>query len=295
MQRVGFVGLGVMGSGMVGRLLDSGFPVSVWNRSPDRTTELVERGATAAATPGAAAAGAGVVLISVATADAVTDVLTGPGGILGAAAPGTIVADLSTVSPEAARANAGRIAAAGLRPLDARVLGNGKHAADGELRFMVGGDPADVRAIEPVLAVLAKEVVHLGGHGLGAVAKIALNMLMGAQLQAMAEAVVLGERAGLDRGQLLEMIAASGYSSPMMRFKAGAMRRRDFARADFRVALMRKDLQLALDEAEQAAVRMPVTAAACAVLADAVREGAGELDCAAVLEQVERMAGHPAP
>jgi 3-hydroxyisobutyrate dehydrogenase len=291
MQRVGFVGLGVMGSAMVRRLLGAGFPVSVFNRSRDKAAELERLGASVAETPGAAAADAATVLISVATADAVRTVLTGPDGVLATARPGTVIADLSTVSPESAREFAAMITAAGHRPLDARVLGNVKHAQDGELRFMVGGREADLDDLKPVLDVLAKEVIHLGGHGLGAMAKITLNMLMGAQLQAMAEAVVLGERAGLDRTQLLQMIAASGYSSPMMRFKSVAMRDHDYERADFRLSLMRKDLQLALSEGQRLAVPLPVVSASCDVLTAALNDGSGELDCAAVLSQMEHLAG----
>jgi 3-hydroxyisobutyrate dehydrogenase len=275
----------------VRRLLNAGFPVSVFNRSRDKAAELAPLGAEVAATPGAAAAGADIVLISVATADAVRAVLGGDDGVLAAAAPGTVIADLSTVSPDAAREFAAQIAEAGHRPLDARVLGNGRHAEQGELRFMVGGEAADLDALKPVLDVLAKDVVHLGGHGLGAMAKVALNMLMGVQLQAMAEAIVLGVRAGLDRNQLIEMIAASGYSSPMMRFKSAAMLRRDYQRADFRLSLMRKDLMLAMAEAERLAVPLPAVGASYEVLTAAFEAGAGELDCAAVLAQVEKAAG----
>lgn len=290
-QRIGFVGLGVMGSAMARRLLAAGFPVAVYNRSRDKAEELAPLGAEVAVTPGAAAAGAEVVLISVATADAVRAVLTGADGVLAAAPPGTVIADLSTVSPEAAREFAAVIAEAGHRPLDARVLGNGQHAEQGELRFMVGGEQADLDRLKPVLDVLAKEVLHLGGHGLGATAKIALNMLMGVQLQAMAEAVVFGVRSGLDRTQLLEMIAASGYSSPMMRFKSVAMRRRDYERADFRLSLMRKDLVLAMREAQQLAVPLPAVTAAYEVLTAALNDGDGELDCAAVLRRMEKSSG----
>jgi 3-hydroxyisobutyrate dehydrogenase len=290
-QRIGFVGLGVMGSAMARRLLSAGFPVSVYNRSPDKAVELAPLGAEVAGTPGAAVADADVVLISVATADAVRAVLTGDDGVLASASPGAVIADLSTVSPDAAREFAALIIKAGHRPLDARVLGNGRHAEQGELRFMIGGEATDVDALKPVLDVLAKDVVHLGGHGLGAVAKVALNMLMGVQLQAMSEAVVLGVRAGLDRNQLIEMIAASGYSSPMMRFKSVGMIRRDYERADFRLSLMRKDLMLAMAEAHRLGVPLPAVTAACDVLTAAVEDGAGELDCAAVLAQVEKAAG----
>lgn len=167
------------------------------------------------------------------------------------------------------------------------MLGNARHAGDGELRFMIGGDESDVDKARPVLEVLAKEIVHLGPNGKGATAKIALNLIMGVQMQVLAEAVVLGEAAGLPRGRLIEMIAASGYSSPVMRFKSGVMARRAFDRPDFRLSLMRKDLRLAMDQAADLGVSLPATAASLEVLTAAVEAGHGELDCAAILLQVE--------
>lgn len=280
-----------MGSGMVGCLVDAGFEVSVYNRSAAKARPLAERGAHVVGSPALVARDVDVLLLSLATQDAVDELLTGPDGALAAARPGTLVADTSTISPDAARANATRIAAAGHRALDACVVGNAQHARNGELRFMIGGSAADVAAITPVLDVLAKEIVHVGDHGMGATAKVAMNLLMAVQLQALAEAIVFGERAGLPRQALIEMISASGFSSPVMRFKAGVMSRRAFGSADFRLSLMRKDLLLALADAQRMCVPMPVTAASYDVLTSAVNAGFGDLDCAAVLVEVERMAG----
>jgi 3-hydroxyisobutyrate dehydrogenase len=290
-HRVALLGLGAMGSGMAARLAESGFQVSAYNRSAGRASQLAEQGVTLAATPAGAARDADALIVSLATQEAVASVLFGQDGALSAARPGTLVADTSTVSPDAARDVAERVAAMGHRALDACVIGNAHHARTGELRFMVGGRAADITDLRPVLDALAKEVVHVGAPGMGASAKVAMNLLMGVELQALAEAVVFGERAGLSRDQLIAMITASGYSSPMMRFKGGVMARRDFTRADFRLSLMRKDLQLALAEARRLGVELPATAASCGVLAQAVDAGLGDLDCAAVLSQVERMAG----
>lgn len=289
-RRIGLLGLGAMGSGMAARLAEAGFEVSAYNRTPGKAQALAEHGVRVAASPAAAASGADALLLSLATGDAVSSVLSGPDGALAAAAPGALIADTSTVSPEAARETAACIVAAGHRALDACVIGNPQHARNGELRFMIGGDEADLAALRPVLDALAKDVVHVGGHGMGATAKVAMNLLMGVQLQALAEAVVFGERAGLSRQQLIDMIMASGYSSPVMRFKGGVMARRAFGKADFRLSLMRKDLALALALAQRLGVRMPVTSASYDVLTQAANAGLGDLDCAAVLVQVERMA-----
>ncbi|ALG08698.1 NAD(P)-dependent oxidoreductase [Kibdelosporangium phytohabitans] len=287
-QRLGFIGLGAMGSGMASRLAAAGFTVSVYNRTRSKAQALATEGLTVAATPAEAARDVDVLLVCLATADVVDDLVLGHDGALAAAPAAVTVANMSTVSPDAARTFAERVAAAGHRALDACVLGNANHARDGELRFMIGGDESDVETVRPVLEVLAKEVVHLGGHGMGATAKVAMNLLMGVQMQALAEAIVFGERAGLDRGQLIRMIAASGYSSPVMKFKAGVMARRAFEHADFKLTLMRKDLLLALRDAEALGVDMPATAASFDVLTAAQESGLGDLDCAAVLTEVER-------
>jgi 3-hydroxyisobutyrate dehydrogenase len=290
-MRIGFLGLGAMGSGMVARLADHGYAVAVYNRTADKVAPLTERGVRAATSPADAARDADLLLVSLATADVVAGMLFGDGAALAATAPDAIVADMSTVSPAAAREQAERIAATGRRALDACVLGNAHHARDGELRFMIGGSAQDVERIRPVLEVLGKQTVHLGDAGMGATAKVAMNLLMGVQLQAMSEAVLFGERAGLDRNQLIDMIAASGYCSPMLRFKSRVMAERAFERADFKLGLMRKDLQLALTDAQRLGVPMPSVTASFEVLTAAANAGLGELDCAAVLTEMERRAG----
>lgn len=289
--RIGVLGIGAMGAGMAVRLAEAGFETFAYNRTEQKSRQLSGHGIRVAGSPAEAARQVDALVLCLATGEAVTEVLSGPRGALAAARPGTLFADTSTVSPAAARASATRIAAAGHRALDACVIGNAQHARSGELRFMVGGDPADLAALRPVLDVLAKEVLHVGGHGMGAAAKVAMNLLMGVELQALSEAIVFGERAGLSRQQLIDMISASGYSSPVMRFKAGVMARRAFGRADFRLSLMRKDLQLALTCAEELGVPMPATSASHRVLALAAEAGLGDRDCAAVLEQLEQMAG----
>lgn len=291
MQRIGFLGLGAMGSGMASRLAANGFTVSVYNRTTSKAAAIAGPGITIAATPAEAARDVDVLLVSLATAEIVDELLFGSGAALENATPGTIVADMSTVAPDAARAFADQVAAAGHRALDACVLGNAQHSKDGELRFMIGGDASDVALLQPVFDVLAKEVVHLGDHGKGATAKVAMNLLMGVQMQALAEAIVFGEQAGLDRDQLISMITASGYSSPVMKFKGGVMARRGFEQADFKLSLMRKDLLLALSDAQRLRVPMPATTASYEVLTSAVNAGSGDLDCAAVLTEMERLAG----
>ena len=198
---------------------------------------------------------------------------------------------MSTVPPDFPREVAARAAEAGYHALDACVLGNPMHARQGEMRVMAGGEEQDFRAVEPLLEVLGKEVTYLGESGMGATMKLVLNMLMGVQMPALAEAVVFGERAGLEREQVLEMIAKSGYSSPVMSFRCAIMGQRNFEFAAFKLGLMRKDMTLVLGEAQKAGVPMPVTESAHAMLTAAQQQGLGDLDVAAMLAFQERMSG----
>ncbi|MFL6122710.1 NAD(P)-dependent oxidoreductase [Actinophytocola sp.] len=289
--KIAFIGLGAMGGGMAARLLDSGAHVTVYNRTRAKGAELAEQGAVLADTPAEAAAGADVVFLSLATSEVVETLLFGADGVVETLPRGAVVADMSTVAPDFAVRLKDRLAGTGHRGLDACVLGNAQHARDGELRFMIGGAAEDVETIRPVIAHLAKEIVHLGESGKGATAKLALNLLMGVEMQALAEAVVFGEKAGLDRGTLIRLIAASGYSAPVMKFKAGVMARRAFENPDFRLKLMRKDLGLVLAETSRLGVPMPATAASHDWLTNAKNQGLGEHDCASIIAILEQASG----
>jgi 3-hydroxyisobutyrate dehydrogenase len=288
-KRIGFIGLGTMGSAMAGRLLAAGFDVTVYNRTQSRSEALGRAGARIAGSPGEASKDVDALLLSLADSAAVESVLFGAEGALGGLPGNAVIADMSTVSPAFAQDLPARVAPHPV--VDACVLGNAEHARTGELRFMVGGDRRDYDAIKDVLAPLAKEVTHLGRNGLGASMKLTLNLLMGIEMQALAEAVVFGERAGLPRAAIIQMIASSGFSSPVMRFKASVMERRAFGRADFRLSLMRKDMALVLAECQRLVVPMPASEATYGALTAAVQLGLGDLDCASILTFMERISG----
>ncbi|WP_344332704.1 NAD(P)-dependent oxidoreductase, partial [Kitasatospora putterlickiae] len=256
--RIGVIGLGVMGGGMASRLLDRGHRIVVHNRTPERAAPFAARGAEVAATPAELAARVDVVLLSLASEAAVEERLFGADGVLETLPAHGVVMDTSTVSPDFARSVAERVAGCGRGCVDACVIGNGRHARDGELRFMVGGPAAAFERVGPVLEPLAKEVRHLGPSGLGATAKVMLNVLMGVEMQVLAESVTLAQRAGIDRELALSMISESGFSSPVMRYKAGVMRHRAYGDPQFRLDLMRKDLRLATAEAGRLGVATPV-------------------------------------
>jgi 3-hydroxyisobutyrate dehydrogenase len=290
-RKIAFIGLGVMGAGMASRLAENGHDITVYNRTRSKADEVGELGAKVANTPADAAKDADVVMISLADQNVVSKVVFDEDGIFETLGEGSYVLDMSTVTPEFARELNDKAREAGYRHLDTCVLGNPMHARQGELRVMAGGDEADFKAVEPLLEAVGKEVTYLGEAGMGATMKLVLNMLMGVQMPALAEAVVFGERAGLDREKILEMISKSGYSSPVMSFRCAIMGARNFEFAAFKLGLMRKDMMLVLGESQKLGVPMPVSESAYAMLTAAQQQGLGDLDVAAILAFQERMTG----
>jgi len=280
-----------MGLGIASHLVESGYDVAVFNRTRSKSEDVGRLGARVADSPADAAAGAGVLLLSVADQNVVSQMLFSEDGAFGSLPAGAAVVDMSTVPPSFARELAGRASEAGYRALDACVLGAPHHARSGELRVMVGGEEDDFRALEGLFEAVGKEVTYLGGNGMGATMKLVLNMLMGVQMPALAEAVVFGEQAGLPRDKILQMIAGSGYSSPVMTFRCPMMEKREFGKALFKLSLMRKDMMLLLGEAQELGVPMPVSESAYAMLTAAKQQGLGELDVAAMVAFMERLAG----
>jgi 3-hydroxyisobutyrate dehydrogenase-like beta-hydroxyacid dehydrogenase len=281
-QRLAFIGLGNMGAGMAGRLLDSGFPVAVFNRTAAKAAPLVESGAEPAATAAEAATGADVVLLSLSDESAVEQVVFGD--VVPALKPGVVVIDTSTVSPGYARQAAQRLAAAGTPRVEACVVGNPLQARQGESRIFCAGRPEDVEAVRPILQALGSQVSHVGEAGAAATVKLVFNLVLGAQIATLAEAVNYGVGAGLDREMLLSAIAGSGFSSVVMRFRAELMKQRRYQPPFFRASLMDKDLRLALESAVEIGLTLPVLESVRERFAAVVRAGDGDLDAAVVAE-----------
>jgi 3-hydroxyisobutyrate dehydrogenase len=290
-RRVAYIGLGMMGAGMASRLAESGYDVIVYNRTRSKAEEVAKLGARVADSPADAATDVDVLCLSLANQDVVSTMLFGEDGAFKSLKPGAFLVDMSTVTPDFARQLAERAREAGYRPLDASVLGNPFHARQGELRVMAGGEESDFSDVEELLGAMGKEVTYLGPNGMGATMKLVLNMLMGSQMQALAEAVVFGERAGLKREQVLETIGKSGYSSPMMTFRTAIMGQRNFDFAAFKLGLMRKDMTLVIGEAQKLGVPLPIAETAHAMLTAAQQQGLSDLDVAAILAFQERMSG----
>jgi 3-hydroxyisobutyrate dehydrogenase-like beta-hydroxyacid dehydrogenase len=278
LPRIGFIGLGGMGSRMVSRLLNAGYHATVYNRTKRRAEDLERLGASVADSPRALAGSADIVLSSVADDAALAQVMFGGDGAIAGAKPGSIFIDLSTVHPrESVRlSEAGR--ARGVDVLDAPVSGSLPQAEQGQLVVFVGGEPSVYERCRPLLGVLGKAAVYMGPSGSGSMTKLCVNALLGIGMQALAEALALGERAGLARGRLLEALAETSALSPSQRSKFDNIQRDEYP-ATFPQRLMFKDFSLILQLALELAVGMPATAAAAQVAAtEHAREAAAHLD-----------------
>jgi 3-hydroxyisobutyrate dehydrogenase len=270
---IAVIGLGTMGGGMAHRVAQTGARLRVFNRTAGRARD----GFTVAATPAEAARDTDLVLVSVADDAALRAVLTGEDGVFEAAPALVVIA--TTVAPDTVRDLAGR------GPLvDAGVVGNGLHAHSGHLRWYVGGPDELVRRAEPVLRALGRQVLHVGALGSGMTLKLVMNMVMGVEMQVLAEAAALGMAGGLDRCLVLDAIAGSGFAAPVMRFKAERMAECSYERPDFRLRLMAKDLALATAEADRSGLVLPMSAAVARSHAQAVQGGHGDADCAVIAE-----------
>lgn len=281
---IGFIGLGRMGLPMAGRLVQAGFPVTVWNRTPGRATPLTGLGARRAESPQALAASADVVITMLSDGPAVRAVLSGPGGALAAARPGTVAVDMSTIGPAAARDLAAEARRHDVEFLDAPVSGSVAVAEQGTLTVMAGGPAETFERVRPVLAPLSQRQLHLGPAGAGAAMKLAVNLVIAATNQSVAEALALAGSYGIDRASAYETLASSAVASPFLGYKREAYLQPDTAPVSFSAALMSKDLELAIGLAAGQQLPLPVASAAQQFLAVAAAAGLGEADFACVAQ-----------
>lgn len=290
-MRVGFIGLGHMGRPMAGRLAGSEFPLTVWNRSPGRTAALAAAGAAVAGSPAELAASSDVVITMLSDAAAVRAVLAGPGGVLPAMPAGGIVVDMSTIGPAAARELGGHAAEHGVGFVDAPVSGSVALAEQGMLTTMAGGPLTAFERVRPVLARLTRAQLYLGPPGAGAAMKLAVNILIAATNQAVAEALALAAGSGIDPAAAYDTLTSSAVSSPFLEYKRQAFLDPGAAPVSFTTALMSKDLGLALSVA--GGTPLPVTAAARQFLEVSCAAGLAGADFACVARVLRDQVRHP--
>jgi 3-hydroxyisobutyrate dehydrogenase-like beta-hydroxyacid dehydrogenase len=277
------VGTGRMGGAMATRLARHDFRVTVHNRTPERASRLaVDIGAFVAGTPREAVSGADVVLVSLADDAAVTEAYSGPDGLAAGLHPGAIVLETSTVAPATVRGLAPLVEARDAALLDAPVSGSVPVVERGELTFMVGGDPEALRKARPVLDVLSARVFHLGPLGAGATMKLAVNAIVHALNQALSEALVLAEKAGVDRTAAYEVFAASAIAAPFVHYKRDAYLHPEETPVAFMLDLVAKDLALIEDLATEVGARMDQSRTNRAVVEQAVANGYGPRDLSAL-------------
>lgn len=284
MTRVGFAGLGRMGTPMARNVMRAGFELTVYNRTPERAEPLAREGARVAATPSELARSADVLVTMVADAEAAYAVLLSPDGALAALEPGSVAIEMSTVGPQAARRLAAAAVERGVDLLDAPVSGSVTVAEGAQLTAMVGGARDAFERARPVLKAMTKAQFYLGPSGAGATMKLALNSVVALTSEAIAEALVLAERAGVAREDAYDVLAASAVASPFVEYKRSAFLDPGHGSVAFTTTLMRKDLVLVLALADDLGVPMPATVAASEVLDAARRAGLGDEDFARVAD-----------
>jgi 2-hydroxy-3-oxopropionate reductase len=290
-QTIGFLGLGVMGAPMARNLLAAGNDVVAWNRSPDPLAELVDAGARSADGPAAVAAVADVVISIVSDDAALREVLGGPDGAIAAARPGSLIIDMSTVSPALARELAEAAGGRGAGFLDAPVSGGDVGAREGTLSIMVGGSAADVERAGPVFEVLGSRVTHVGAAGAGQVAKACNQVLVAVIFGGLAEALVLGSKLGADPAAILDAVGGGMAANRIMEVRRDNFLEHDFA-PGFKVDLHHKDLEIALGASGEVDAPLPLTAEVQQMFRQLRAAGHGGEDDSALLRVAEQRAAH---
>jgi 3-hydroxyisobutyrate dehydrogenase len=272
-----------MGTGMARRVLDAGFPLTVFNRNPAKAEQLGSAGARVAASPREAAAQADIIVSMLADDSAARTVWLGRDGALAGAAPGSLCIESSTATVGWAHELSAAAAAKGCEFMDAPVTGSRAQAAAGELRFLVGGTAAALERARPVLSAMGKTLTHLGPVGSGALVKLINNFVCGVQVAALAEAVAMIERSGLDRAAALEVLTQGAPGSPLVRTIAARMTAADYT-PNFLLRLMAKDLTYAIQEGRSHSVELATAAAALGDFQGAIAAGLGNKDMSAIAE-----------
>lgn len=297
MERVGFIGLGIMGRGMAANLLKAGFSVTVWNRTITRMDELVAQGAHAGAHPADVAARSNIVITCVSDTPDVQTVILGENGVIHGVRPGALVIDCSTISPQATKEIATQLAQLGVYMLDAPVSGGSEGAAKGTLSIMVGGDPQQFDRALPVFQAMGRTVTHVGGAGAGQTVKLVNQVLVVGNCLAMCEALMLAQAGGVDLQKTYDAISQGAAGSWMFTNRGPQIIRRDW-RPGFTIDLQQKDLRLVLDAADEFGVPLPATSFIFQLYRTLQAQGLGTEGNHALIKAIEHLAGfriEPAP
>ena len=290
-ERIGFLGLGIMGSRMAARLAGEGLTLTVWTHTPGKAeTWASEHGAAAAATPADVARASDIVISMVVDGEQVASVLVGEHGVIEAARPGLLCVDMSTIAPADTRRIGATLAERQVRLLDAPVTGSSPRAETGTLTIMAGGAPEDFARARPVLEVMGRVIVHVGDLGQGEMLKVINNALGAANAAALGEALVLARATGVDLDAFVTVVSSGSGGSAQLELKSGPMRGHDYTTL-FKTEHMLKDVRLCLEEAQAAGIPFPSASHARDLLAATVGRGHAGEDYASMIEAIEGLAG----
>lgn len=289
MKRIAFLGLGTMGRGMADNLLKAGYELTVWNRDGAKTRGFVRRGAQTAKTPAAAVQGAELIMYSLSDDRAVEQVVFGRDGILRGVARGQIAIDLSTVLPATTRREAAAYAKAGVGFIDAPVFGSKKEAAEAKLWVLAAGQKTVFEKVRPVLKKLGATLHYFGKTGHATSMKLVGNLIVALELEALAEALVLAQKAGLDLKTVLEVLEVADFRAPLLVANAGNIVKRDFT-PSFALKLMLKDAKLIEKFAHEIGSPTPGIKVVRKHLRAAVKLGAGKENASALIKALEKKA-----
>lgn len=289
-MKIGYAGMGIMGRGMAGCLLRNGHEVVVWNRTRDRTGDLVAAGAAVADTPAALAASCDIVMVCVSDTPDVAEVTLGESGLINGLTAGKLVIDHSTISASATRRLAEAVADVGASWVDAPVSGGSEGAERGTLSIMVGGDAADVERARPFMQSYGTSITHVGPIGAGQMVKQVNQVLVVVNGLAMSEALLLAKAGGLDLDATIEAVKGGGAGSWMLANRGPQIVDRDW-RPGFTIDLQQKDLRLVLESADELAVPLPATSLVFQMYRALQRRGLGHEGNHALVKALEEMAG----
>jgi 2-hydroxy-3-oxopropionate reductase len=288
---IGFIGLGIMGKPMARNLMKAGYKSVVYNRSQAPVKELAADGATGADSPKAVAEQSDIVITMLPDSPQVQEVMTGEKGVLVGAKAGTLVIDMSTISPVVTQELARLAQARGVRMLDAPVSGGDVGAQQGTLSIMVGGSAEDFEQARPIFEVLGKTIVHVGGTGAGQVVKACNQIVVALTIEAVSEALVLGSKAGVDPAVILKVLSGGLAANRVMEVRGPNFLQHNF-QPGFKIALHHKDLGIALSAGREYGVALPVTAIVDQMLQALKQRGQGDQDHSAILTLIEDLAQH---
>jgi len=290
MQRIGFIGIGLMGRHMAQHLLDAGYALTIWNRTEDKAQELLASGAQWADSPKMVARSSDVVITMVTDSTASEQVSCGPDGILAGASEGLILIDMGSIAPEMSRSIAQRAREKGVWMLDAPVTGNPKVAKAAKLGIMVGGPRETFESCQQIFEILAAKIVYVGHeNGMGTTLKLINNLILGVAIEAVSEAMVLTAKVGIDPQKVIDITSVGGARTGAMETRGSRMIQRDFS-PGFSTDNMYKDLSSVIKLADEFGVSLPATSITWDILRAAKSRGYGAKDSCCVMTVLEELA-----